>query len=143
MAEFRNGGKFEFWEGGGVDFDESRWEAMHSEVKELFLASWSGRFDDSSSKLKMFLFFSMNNFREHVQCIDDVLEYGAEYVEVMKAHFCHQVEFVAGYEEKRGRRFTSEPFGDAEELEEKLHQLSRTMCRPKIFGQQEKCCCLS
>ena len=137
MAEFQAGGKFEDWEGGGVDFDQSRWEAMHLEIKELFLTSWRERFDDSNSKLKMFLFFSMNNFREHVQCLDDVLEYGSEYVEMMKAHFCQPVEFVAAYEEKRGSKFTSEPFGDADELEEQLHQLARTMYR-KFHGKTNK-----
>ena len=122
MKEFKEG-RYVEWSGGGCEFDERKWFTMHNEIKALFLESWEERFDESNSKLCMFLFFSMNNFRQHVQCIEDVLTYGQEYIDLMKEMYCNPVEFVAKYEHDKS--FYSEPFGDEEELERQCSLLLR------------------
>ena len=122
MKKFKEG-RYVEWSGGGCEFDERKWFTMHNEIKALFLESWEERFDESNSKLRMFLFFSMNNFRQHVQCIEDVLTYGQEYIDLMKEMYCNPVEFVAKYEHDKS--FYSEPFGDEEELERQCSLLLR------------------
>ena len=61
MKEFKEG-KFMEWGGGGEEFDVQKWECMHDQLKGLYLESWAVCFDDSNSLLRVFLFFSMNNF---------------------------------------------------------------------------------
>ena len=90
LKEFKEG-KFVEWRGGGVEFNQQKWESMHQQVKDLYIDSWKERFDESNSFLIMFLFFSMTNFRSKVRSLDDTLHYGAEYIEMMKERFCRPV----------------------------------------------------
>ena len=70
MKEFKEG-KFMEWRGGGDEFDVQKWECMHDQLKGLYLESWAVCFDDSNSLLRVFLFFSMNNFRSKVRNLND------------------------------------------------------------------------